>query len=86
MEKKPVFAGKSNPYVSNPSTGGNEKDIDDLVHEEPNKEALDSNEEEDPDDKVHRVNHPGNSPMNEAHTGMEDPDDLVHGLNEGDEG
>ena len=85
--KRSQFLRKShNPVMNKTSMGRKEKDMDDLVHEEANEEALDRNEEEDPDDKVHRVKRAGSSPTNDANTGMEDPDDMVHGLNEDDEG
>ncbi len=66
--------------------GRKEIDMHDLVHEGANEEAVDRYEEEDPDDKVHRVQRTGRSPTNDPNTGMEDPNDLLHGFNEDDEG
>jgi hypothetical protein len=86
MEKKSLPAKKPQPEMNKTSMGRKEKDMDDLVHEEANEEALDLNEEEDPDDKVHQSKRTGSSPANDANSGMEDPDDMVHGLNEDDEG
>jgi hypothetical protein len=86
MEKKSVPGKKPQPGLNKTSMGRKEKDMDDLVHEEASEEALDRNEEEDPDDKVHRVRPAGSSSSTDANPGMEDPDDLVHGLPEDDEG
>jgi hypothetical protein len=86
MEKKSVPAKKPQPGMNKTSMGRKEKDMDDLVHEEPNEEALDRNEEEDADDKVHRVKPALSSATNDADSGMEDPDDRVHGPNDDDEG
>ena len=86
MEKKSLPAKKPQPVMNKTSMGRKEKDMDDLVREEANEAALDRNEEEDPDDKVHQVKGAGSSPTNDANSGMEDPDDMVHGPNEDDEG
>ena len=55
MEKKAGSAKKPKPVMKKTSMGRKEVDMDDLVHEGANEEAVDRYEEEYPDDKVHRV-------------------------------
>jgi hypothetical protein len=84
MKKKTVSAKLERPGTNKTSIGRQEKDVDDLVHDEANEPAS-GPDEEDADDRVHRVKKPGVSQIQEANPGMEDPDDLVHGYPEKDE-
>lgn len=78
MKKKVVPPHKKNiPGGAGPK-GRVEKDIDDLVHS-PDHE-MSSDENEDPDDLVHRK---GQKKMDDE--SMEDPDDLVHDNTDEDE-
>ena len=81
MKKKAGAAKDNKPGSKKTSFGRQEKDIDDLVHDEEIGTDPDQSEE-DPDDKVHRIKR---SQTDLANPDMEDPDDLVHGYREEDE-
>jgi len=82
--KKKTVSNNGKPNRSKSGIGRTEKDLDDLVHSDENEKTTEQNEE-DPDDAVHRVQKSGSSQINQPGSNMEDPDDLVHGHQEDDE-
>ena len=78
MKKNKMSPKDAKQSIDTTPVGSEERDLDDLVHEE-SKESHSDLQGEDLDDKVHRTLKPATS-GDLLNPGLEDPDDLVHGL------